>query len=49
MHQNVKEAFKHLGLRVELENDVNCATLAEKWKGHAKACQHFLTMNSFMR
>ncbi|OJT61853.1 ROK family protein [Bacillus altitudinis] len=42
MHQNVKETFKHLGLRVELENDVNCVTLAEKWKGHAKACQHFV-------
>lgn len=30
------------GLPVELENDANCATLAEYWQGAAKGCDNFI-------
>ena len=33
-----------LDLPVFLENDANCAALAELWQGHAKGKRHFLTV-----
>lgn len=39
-----EELEKFLGLPVELENDVNCVALAEKWLGNAKECKNFLCM-----
>lgn len=38
------ELEKYIGLPVELENDVNCVALAEKWKGNAKNCNNFICM-----
>lgn len=32
-------------LPVEVENDVNCVALAERWVGSAKNCQNFLCLN----
>ncbi|MBO9130010.1 ROK family protein [Bacillus sp. 165] len=42
MHKNVKEELQCVNLPVELDNDVNCVTLAEKWMGHATECQSFV-------
>ena len=39
-----EELEKFLDLPVELENDVNCVALAEKWLGNAKECKNFLCM-----
>ncbi|WP_300343131.1 ROK family protein [Fusobacterium sp.] len=39
-----KELEKFIGLPVELENDVNCVALAEKWIGNAKESKNFLCM-----
>lgn len=38
------ELEKFIGLPVEIENDVNCVALAEKWLGNAKECKNFLCM-----
>ncbi|WP_243356128.1 ROK family protein [Bacillus litorisediminis] len=42
--KNIKEELAVLGLPVELENDANCAALAEKWKGHAQDCNSFVCL-----
>ena len=34
------ELEKYIGIPVELENDVNCVALAEKWLGNAKECEN---------
>ncbi|MGL4654036.1 ROK family protein [Cetobacterium sp. ZOR0034] len=39
-----EELEKYLGIPVELENDVNCVALAEKWLGNAKECQNFICL-----
>lgn len=39
---NMKEELADLGVQIELENDANCAALAEKWKGNATDCENFL-------
>lgn len=39
-----EELEKYIGLPVELENDVNCVALAEKWLGNAKESNNFLCM-----
>lgn len=36
------ELEKYIGISVELENDVNCVALAEKWLGNAKDIKNFL-------
>jgi predicted NBD/HSP70 family sugar kinase len=33
---------KELGVKVEVENDANCALLAEKWIGNATECSNFV-------
>lgn len=38
------ELEKYIGIPVELENDVNCVALAEKWKGNAKECDNFICL-----
>lgn len=38
----IKEELSDLGIPIELENDANCAALAEKWKGNAVDCDSFL-------
>lgn len=35
---------EYTGIPVELENDVNCVALAEKWLGNAKECKNFLCL-----
>ena len=40
--KNMKEKLADLETRIELENDANCAALAEKWKGNAINCENFL-------
>ncbi|MCY7434324.1 ROK family protein [Bacillus pumilus] len=43
--QNVKTLLEEkTSLRVEVENDANCAALAEKYSGHAKECDSFICM-----
>lgn len=42
MGRNVKEELNDLCLPIELDNDVNCVTLAEKWKGSAMDCDNFV-------
>lgn len=42
MGKNLKEELNDLGLPIELDNDVNCITLAEKWMGSAVACENFV-------
>ncbi|PCK20804.1 transcriptional regulator [Bacillus pumilus] len=43
--QNVKTLLEErTSLRVEVENDANCAALAEKYSGHAKNCDSFICM-----
>ncbi|MDR0126884.1 ROK family protein [Bacillus zhangzhouensis] len=43
--QNVKTLLEEkTSLRVEVENDANCAALAEKYSGHAKDCDSFICM-----
>lgn len=39
---SVKEKLADLAVRIELENDANCAALAEKWKGNAMNVENFL-------
>lgn len=34
-----EEIMKHCHLNAEIENDANCAALAEVWQGNAKDCQ----------
>ena len=34
-----EEILKHCHLQAEIENDANCAALAEVWQGNAKDCQ----------
>ncbi|GLC89570.1 ROK family protein [Lysinibacillus piscis] len=41
-HQSIKEKLSFLKLPIELDNDANCAALAEKWKGNAQECQSFV-------
>jgi len=42
---NLKETLKErTGFEVEIENDVNCVAMAEKWKGNAKESSNFLCM-----
>ncbi|MFY0760250.1 ROK family protein [Metabacillus dongyingensis] len=43
-NKRVKEELKCLKLPIELENDANCAALAEKWKGNAIANNHFVVL-----
>lgn len=38
----IKAELADLGVPVEVENDANCAALAEKWKGNAQDCENFL-------
>jgi beta-glucoside kinase len=42
--KNIKEELTEIGLPIELENDANCATLAEKWKGNAQECNSFICL-----
>ncbi|MCH1625223.1 ROK family protein [Ferdinandcohnia quinoae] len=42
--KNLKAELVSIGLPIEFENDANCATLAEKWQGHAKECNSFICM-----
>lgn len=35
---------QYIGIPVELENDVNCVALAEKWQGNAKDCENFVCL-----
>ncbi|MFJ7975146.1 ROK family protein [Peribacillus sp. JNUCC 23] len=42
--RSLKEELVDIGLPIELENDANCATLAEKWKGNAQECNSFICM-----
>lgn len=35
-----EEIYKKTGVRAEIENDANCAALAEVWRGAAKDCQN---------
>nr|WGD96665.1 ROK family protein [Bacillus safensis] len=43
--QNVKTLLEEkTSLRVEVENDANCAALAEKYSGNAKDCDSFICM-----
>lgn len=39
---NLKERLASLNLPVEVENDANCAALAEKWKGNGQDVNSFL-------
>ena len=39
-----EELEKYIGIPVELENDVNCVALAEKWQGNAKDCENFVCL-----
>lgn len=39
---SIKEELADLNMPVEVENDANCAALAEKWKGNAKDAESFL-------
>ncbi len=42
---NIKELLEnHVSLSVEIENDANCAALAEKFYGNAKDCDDFICM-----
>ncbi|MFS0655295.1 ROK family protein [Bacillus sp. 179-C3.3 HS] len=42
---NIKTLLeKRLSLRVEVENDANCAALAERNSGHARGCDNFICM-----
>lgn len=38
----VKHELADLGIQIEVENDANCAALAEKWQGNAKGVDSFL-------
>ncbi|CAM4129848.1 ROK family protein [Lederbergia lenta] len=38
----IKEELADLKIPIEVENDANCAALAEKWKGNAKDAESFL-------
>lgn len=40
--KNIKEELADLKVPIELENDANCAALAEKWQGNARHCDNFL-------
>lgn len=40
--EKVKDVLADLNLPIELENDANCAALAEKWKGNATDTDLFL-------
>ena len=40
-----KVLMKKLALPVELDNDVNCVAMAEKWQGNAQTSRNFLCMN----
>ncbi len=43
--QNLKTLLEEkTSLRVEVENDANCAALAERYSGHAKECDSFICM-----
>jgi beta-glucoside kinase len=42
--RNIKKELAELGIPIELENDANCAALAEKWKGNAKECSSFVCL-----
>ena len=39
-----EELEKYVEIPVELENDVNCVALAEKWQGNAKECENFVCL-----
>lgn len=40
---NIKDILiNELGINVEVENDANCALLAEKWIGNAMECENFI-------
>lgn len=42
MYKEVKKELQELNLPIELENDANCAALAEKWQGNAKTNENFI-------
>ncbi|WP_026581583.1 ROK family protein [Bacillus sp. J33] len=42
--KNIKNELADLGIPIELENDANCAALAEKWKGNAQDCSSFVCL-----
>lgn len=42
MGKYLKDELNDLGLPIELDNDVNCVTLAEKWMGSAVDCENFV-------
>jgi beta-glucoside kinase len=42
MDRNLKEELEVVKIPIELDNDVNCVTLAEKWKGNAQECENFI-------
>jgi len=43
--KNIKKLLEDkLSLPVSVENDGNCAALAEKWNGHAVGCSNFVCM-----
>lgn len=44
-NQNIKKMLEEkLGIAVTVENDGNCAALAEKWNGNAVECKNFICM-----
>ncbi|MFC0272674.1 ROK family protein [Metabacillus herbersteinensis] len=40
--KSIKEELAAINLPIEVENDANCATLAEKWKGNGQECNSFI-------
>ncbi|KYG27770.1 ROK family protein [Priestia endophytica] len=42
----LKKELSTLHLPIELENDANCATLAEKWRGNATECESFICITA---
>ncbi|WP_436376031.1 ROK family protein [Cytobacillus sp. BC1816] len=42
--KNIKNELAELGIPIEIENDANCAALAEKWKGNAQNCSNFVCL-----
>jgi beta-glucoside kinase len=42
MKKHLREELEAVSVPIELDNDVNCVTLAEKWKGNAQDCENFV-------
>ncbi|HHQ8914824.1 TPA: ROK family protein, partial [Bacillus cereus] len=45
-NRSLKKELSILNLPIELENDANCATLAEKWRGNATQCESFVCITA---